>query len=137
MLTRARLFAALSTFAFSLTLAPSFAQATDVEWASFTLGFKNDGKTHGAVCTDKKSENAASACSLKAFKDGGGVKLADAKAWNCKGYSAAAMASNGGTGVASCKTTLKEAESMALTLCIQAAEGHDDCKIVVKKSDLL
>lgn len=128
--------AATATTTATLTT-PAFATETgNVEWAAASVGFTKDGKAHGGICTDKKSEALAAACALKAFKAAGGVTLASSQAWNCKGYSAAAMATNGGTGIASCKPSMQEAENAALTLCIQAAEGHDDCKIVLKKSDL-
>ena len=129
-----------SVVALSLAVmsAPSIAadSVANVEWAAATVGFAKDGKAHGGICTDKKSESVAASCALKAFKDAGGITLSSSQAWNCKGYSAAAMASNGGTGIASCKPSMQEAENTALTLCIQAAEGHDDCKIILKKSDL-
>ena len=84
-----------SVVALSLAVmsAPSIAadSVANVEWAAATVGFAKDGKAHGGICTDKKSESVAASCALKAFKDAGGITLSSSQAWNCKGYSAAAI----------------------------------------------
>ncbi len=103
------------------------------QYASLTMGKNAGGVIVGELCTDKSGDEVARVCSINGFIRQGGVTAISARSWNCKGYIAAALASNGNYDVTWCKADAATAANAALSGC--KAAGGGDCKVVFDKID--
>ncbi len=103
------------------------------QFASLTMGKNASGTIVGELCTDKSGDEVARVCSINGFIRQGGVNAISARSWNCKGYIAAALASNGQYEVVWCKADKATAGNLALQGC--KAAGGNDCSLVMDKVD--
>jgi hypothetical protein len=103
------------------------------QWASLVMGKNASGTIVGELSTDKAADEQARVQAINGFIRQGGVNAISSRSWNCKGYIAAALASNSNYDVTWCKPDATTAANAALAGC--KAAGGLDCKVVFDKLD--
>jgi hypothetical protein len=103
------------------------------QWASLVMGKNASGVVVGELSTDKAIDEQARVQAINGFIRQGGVTAISSRSWNCKGFIAAALASNGNYDVTWCKADKITAANAALAGC--KAAGGNDCSVIFDKVD--